>query len=188
MFFVVSTTNVETQTPAIRVQVLAVYDNLDAGKKAKELCDRIQQFLGSDYELNLHPWNTAFLRIDLFARAAMDTVEWPTLLIIAVDGNKSLPPFFKRWIDQCIRKPYPAVAVTIAQIYGVLRTKLELTSAHQELEQLASNAGAAFLSEVVELPDCNFDNGIAEVRETTSSIAKPYECRTLIEIESFKHH
>ena len=177
---------IETQTAPIRVQVLTVYDNVEAGKRAKELCDRIQQFLGSEYELNLHLWNAAFLRIGMFARAAMEAAEWPTLLIIAVDGNKSLPPFFKRWINQCIRKPHPAVGVAIAQIYGVLRTKLELTSPHKELKQIASNARVAFLSEVVELPDDNCDNGTAEVQEVACPKPELSECRTLIEIESFK--
>ncbi len=51
----------ETQESAIEVEVLILYDNVCAGKRAKELCDRLQRHLGSGYQLNLSLWNLAAL-------------------------------------------------------------------------------------------------------------------------------
>ena len=49
----------EMQKTPREVGMLVIYDNVEAGKMAKALCDRIEQFLGPEYELHLRLWNMA---------------------------------------------------------------------------------------------------------------------------------
>ena len=89
--------NSETQTSSS--DVLIVYDSVRSGKRAKELCDRIGQQLAPDYKLNLSIWRLSALELlPPLARAAAREAERATLLIVAVDGDKTLP----RTVKSCL--------------------------------------------------------------------------------------
>ena len=45
------------ETPAGTFEVLIVYDSVRAGKRAKEVCDRLGQRLAPGCELNLSVWS-----------------------------------------------------------------------------------------------------------------------------------
>jgi hypothetical protein len=151
--FTVDTMKTETKKMPIEVEVLVIYDNVEAGKKAKGLFDRLQRFLGSEYNLFLRLWNMAALQAPSLAQVALQTVEWPGVLVIAVDGNKPLPQFFKRWLGQCARRPHPAVGAIAVHIYGVPQAKHALSHPCMDLRQIAREAGMAFLSEGTQLAD-----------------------------------
>jgi hypothetical protein len=167
----------KTEMPGklIEVQVLVIYDHVEAGKKAEEFCSRVQGFLGGGYQLHLHLWNMAALQIAALAQACMETAEWPCILTVAVNGNRPLPEFFKRWLTQYARRSHPAIGIMAVQVYAIFPTKLELNSPHQDLKQIAKDAGMAFLSEAVELPDGALANGIDKIHETALMTTKLIE-------------
>ena len=145
--------------------VLVVYGNAEAGKKAKELCDRIQRFLGREYQLNLRLWNMAALRTSSVVEPVAETVKWPSVLIVAVNGSEPLPQFFKRWLSQNTRKPPFAIGAIVVQLYGMEQTKQESAHPYLDLKQIAREAGIAFFSEGAEMAGDVLNDPLNEVCE-----------------------
>jgi hypothetical protein len=154
----------EIQKPRMEIGVLILYDSVCSGKHAKELCDRLQKRLGSDYELNVNLWNLAALEIFTLSQAAAEAATQSGLLLIAVNGDKSLPPFVRSWVSRYARKSRTGGAVA-AQFHGIIRMGLQLAPAYDDLKQIAHEAGMDFFSEVIEPTDSDLDNCINEIHE-----------------------
>src|SRR2546425_7415692 len=89
--------SIETHTSIL--DMLLVYDSVRSGKRAKELCDRLGQELAPNSELNLSVWSLSALQLlPTIARAAASEAERATLLIVAVNGDKTLP----RPVNPCL--------------------------------------------------------------------------------------
>lgn len=155
----------ETVESAVEVGVLVVYDNVRAGKCAKELCDRLQKYLGSECELNIHVENLAALRIPDPAQTAAETSTRPGLLILAVNGNESLPSVARNWISQYAGKTHVAGCAIIALFHGIIRMGLVFAPAYDDLKRIAGKAGADFFSGVLELTDSDFADCMNEIHE-----------------------
>ena len=65
--------------------MVIIYDKVVVGKRAKELCDRLQSRLGPEYELNLSVWNMARLQNPALARLAAEAATHVDLLVVAID-------------------------------------------------------------------------------------------------------
>ncbi len=133
--------------------VLIVYDSVRSGKRAKELCDR----LGQHCELNLSVWSLSALRLPALARAAAHEAERAILLIVAVNGDETLPRHVKTCLHWCARAMHAADGALVAQLHGILKMNEELCPAYGCLKQIAHHAGVRFFSEVVELPEDELD-------------------------------
>ena len=143
-----SSMNIETHTSGS--DVLIVYDSVRSGKRAKELCDR----LGQHCELSLSVWSLSALQLlPTMARAAASAAEHAALLIVAVNGDKTLPRPVKSCLHTCARGIRAADGALVAQLHGILKMNEELCPAYGGLRQIAHHAGVRFFSEVVELPD-----------------------------------
>src|SRR5882672_10946904 len=129
--------------------VLIVYDSVRSGKRAKELCDR----LGQHRELSLSVWSLSALRLPALARAAAHEAERATLLIVAVNGDETLPRHVKTCLYWCARAIHAADGALVAQLHGILKMNEELCPAYACLKQIAHYSDVRFFSEVLELPD-----------------------------------
>src|SRR6267142_1220878 len=141
--------NSETHTSSL--DVLIVYDSIRSGKRAKELCDRLGQRLAPDCELNLSVWSLSALQLPTRAQAAASAAEHAALLIVAVNGDKTLPRPVKSCLHRCARAIHAADGALVAQLHGILKINEELSPAYGCLRQIAHHAGVQFFSEVVEL-------------------------------------
>jgi hypothetical protein len=166
---------IEHEQKANPVEIWIVYDNVPAGKGAKELCDRLQQQLGTDYELRVNPWNVAALEIPALARASILSANLPDLLIVAMDGQATLPPRVRSWISHCLRKTRATGSAIAVQFHDVLRMGKELAPAYDELKRIALEVQGDFFSEVAEPPDGELDRRLGEIhrcaRMTTAVLA-----------------
>ena len=83
-----------------RLDVLIIYENLPAGKKAKEVCDSLTQRLGQPWqmELELHNFGSLQLR-------EPTAVPFDRDLIIVSCGNTKLPKSVGNWIDSFAVQP-----------------------------------------------------------------------------------
>ena len=129
--------------------VLIVYDSVRSGKRAKELCDR----LGQHCELSLSVWSLSALRLPALARAAAHEAERAILLIVAVNGDKTLPRHVKTCLHRYARAMHAANGALVAQFHSILKMNEGLCPAHGCLKQIAHHADVRFFSEVVELPE-----------------------------------
>src|SRR6267378_1470104 len=133
--------------------VLIVYDSVRSGKRAKELCDR----LGQNCELSLSVWSLSALRLPALARAAAHEAERAILLIVAVNGDETLPRHVKTCLHRCARAIHVVDGALVAQLHGILKMNEELCPAYGCLRQIAHYNGIRFFSEVVELPEDELD-------------------------------
>ncbi|MGH7968745.1 MAG: hypothetical protein ACREIC_08470 [Limisphaerales bacterium] len=141
--------------------VLIVYDSVRSGKRAKELFDR----LGQHFELNLSVWSLSALRLPALAWAAAHEAERAILLIVAVNGDETLPRHVKTCLRRCARAIHAGDGALVAQFHSILKTNDGLCPAYGCLKQIAHHAGVRFFSERVELPedelDCSSDRSAA---------------------------
>ena len=154
---------IETHTSTS--EVLIVYDNIRAGKRAKELCDRLGQQLAPGWELNLSVWSLSALELPGVARVAAREAERATLLIVAVNGDKILPQAIKNCLHRYAHGIHTAGGALVAQLHGILKMNEELCQASGCLRQLAHHAGVGFFSEVVELPEDELDYSLEVIHE-----------------------
>src|SRR6266853_3687116 len=125
--------NSETQTNSS--DVLIVYDSVRSGKRAKELCDRLGQQLAPDRKLNFSVWSLCALQLPTLAQAAAREAEHATLLIVAVEGDKTLPRPVRNCLYWCARGIRAADGALVAQLHGILKINEELSPAYCYLRQ-----------------------------------------------------
>jgi len=150
---------------AIQVGAVIIYDKVLAGKRAKELCDRLQSRLGPLYALNLSVWNMAWLQNSALARLAAEAATHVDLLVVAIDGDKSLPPFVRSWFSRVAHHACVADGAIVAQFNSILRMEHEFAPAYAELKRIAHEAGMSFFSQVVEWTVYDLDDCINEIHK-----------------------
>jgi hypothetical protein len=155
--------NSETHTKSS--DVLIVYDSARAGKRAKELCDRLGKQLAPDSELNLSVWSVSALQLPTLARAAAREAERAILLIVVINGEQTLPQSIKNCLQWCARGIHAADGALVAQLHGILKMNEELCPAYDCLRQIAHHAGVRFFSEVVELAEDELDYSLESIHE-----------------------
>jgi len=156
--------SIETHTNSL--DVLIVYDSVRSGKRAKELCDRLGKQLAPDCELNLSVWSLSSLQLlPTTARAAASAAEHAGLLIVAVNGDKTLPQPVKSFLHRCARTIHAADGAFVAQLHGILKMNEEICPAYGCLREIAHHSGVRFFSEVVELPEAGLDSSLDAIHE-----------------------
>jgi hypothetical protein len=142
---------------ATSLNALIVYDEVRAGKRAKELCDRLRKQLAPESGLNLRVWSLSALQLPTFAQTAARQAEGASVLIVAVHGNSALSRSVQSCLHTCAHGIHSADGALVAQLHGVLEKKEELCRAYACLRQIAHHVGVRFFSEVVELPEAERD-------------------------------
>src|SRR5882672_10129603 len=156
--------NSETHTSTS--DVLIVYDSVRSGKRVKELCDRLEQQLAPNCKLSLSVWSLSALELlPSLARAAASEAEQAALLIVAVNGDRTLPQPVKSCLHRCARAIHAAAGALVAQLHGILKMNEELCPAYACLRQIAHHAGVRFFSEVVKLPEGELDYPLETIHE-----------------------
>jgi len=155
--------NLDTQTSSL--DVLIVYDSVRSGKRAKELCDRLGQQIAPDRKLNFSVWSLSALQLPTLAQAAASEAEHAALLIVAVNGDKTLPRPVKSCLHWCARGIHRSDGALVAQLHGILKMYEDLCPAYGCLRQIARHTGVRFFSEVVELPEVELDYSFKAILE-----------------------
>jgi hypothetical protein len=156
--------SIHTHTSSL--DALIVYDRVRSGKRAKELCDRLGQQLAPHRELNLSVWSLSALELlPPLAQGAVREAEHAALLIVAVDGDKTLPQSVRNCLHWCVRGIRAADGALVAQLHGILKMNEKLSPAYGYLRQIAYHVGVRFLSEVIELPDDELDSSLEGIHE-----------------------
>src|SRR5882672_7657790 len=156
--------SIETHTHS--VDVLIVYDSVRSGKRAKELCDRLGKQLAPDCKPNLSVWSLSALQLlPTMAQAVARAAEHAALLIVAVNGDKTLPRLVKSFLHRCARAIHAADGALVAQLHGILKMNEELCPAYGCLREIAHHAGVRFFSEVIELPNNELDSSLEAIHE-----------------------
>jgi hypothetical protein len=92
--------NASTPRLDSRLKVLIIYEDVPAGKKAKEICDLLTQLLGEPWQMDLDLLNFATLR-----RVESVAASFDQDLVIVSCGNGKLPKSVRNWIDTFAAHP-----------------------------------------------------------------------------------
>ena len=130
--------------------LVILYDTLHAGKRAKEMCDRVAAQLESDCLLRFHCWNFTLLSDPVSARVVATQVMSAPCLIVACNGNDELAQPVKAFLKRSARVLRTAGSALVAQLHGIPGGKKEQLPAHRCLNEIAATAGIPFFSERIE--------------------------------------
>ena len=95
----------------------------------------------------------------------MDEATQTDLLIVAVNGDTTLPPSIKSWNSRSARRMRSRAGALGAQFHGVLRMDQELSPACECLKHIAEDSGVDFFSEVVEPVGDKLDGSLESIHK-----------------------
>jgi hypothetical protein len=136
---------------------------------------RLLQHLAAEFELNINLWSLSALQNPALARLAATDAAHAALMIIAINGDKVLPPSVKSWISRCARRIQSAGGVLAAQLHGISRMNHELAPAYGCLKHIATDAGVGFFSEVIDPADNEDACRIEEIHRRANTITPVLE-------------
>jgi hypothetical protein len=160
-------TNIEAkETRPQPLEVMVVYDDIGAAKRAKELCDRVSQRLGPGFKLNLSVWRLSMLRFPEISRVATEAAQRVVAIIFTAKGHTDLLPQAKAWIEKVTRqKRRSADCVLVALLHHIPRFAIELAPAWISLHCFARNGGMEFLSGTIEPREDEGDYSIEAIQQ-----------------------
>ena len=82
-----------------RFNVVILYEDGPAGRRAKRLCDKLIHELKDECDFNLKLWNFQVLGIPEFGESAMEAAAQADLVILSLHGKAGLPAEIKQWIE-----------------------------------------------------------------------------------------
>jgi hypothetical protein len=129
-----------------RLNAFIIYEDVAAGKKAKETCDALAASLGSSWALDLEMFSFDSLRIlrtREVAGAAISTAD-----IIIFSGNRAeLPMEVLKWIESFLGTPDRPIALVALFAHGSGHGE-EPSKSEEYLAGLAQKRGIQYFSQV----------------------------------------
>ena len=135
------------------LNVVIAFDDLRAGRKAKELCDRLALRLSPDCALHIGLWSLSVLQIPQVLQAAAKQAARAALVVIAVDGQTDLTLSAKTWVTMFSTGRTSADGALAVLFHGASRLRENLAPSCAFLRRAARTAGRTFFSQVIETDD-----------------------------------
>jgi hypothetical protein len=131
------------------LDLVILYDVLQAGQRAKELCDRLAGQAGDTYAMRFHCWNFAMLDDPVVVEIVTLQILSAPCLIVAFNGNDNLARPAEVFLRQAARTMRAAGTALVAQLHGIPNGTEQQLPAFRCLQRIAANAGIPFFFEVI---------------------------------------
>jgi hypothetical protein len=138
------------------VNAFIAYEDLEAGKRAKEMCDFVAQNLGHEWTLDSELWSFRALGVPQLRDIAADNAVKGDIIIVSCHGGH-LPAEVTEWIESWPAQP--ARAVAMVALFGSADGPLNPSSEARATLALAAErhgmkffAGPAQFSQADECP------------------------------------
>jgi hypothetical protein len=138
---------------ATALNVVIAFDDVRAGKKAKELCDRLARRLNPNCELHISLWSLSVLHLPQILQAAARQAARAALVVIAANGQTDLTLAAKTWVTMFSTGRTSADGALAVLFHGASRACVELAPSCAFLKRAARTAGRAFFSQVIDSGD-----------------------------------
>jgi hypothetical protein len=139
----------ESQQPPCleeRVSLAVIYDNLLAQRQAMEVCSRLVQQLGEEFEFDTDCWSFEQVSQAGIAEEAASHAADADILIVAVAEAEQLPNSLKLWIEMWLARKTDWDTALVA-LTGVTPEPGTAPSAAQEyLKRIASEVGLSYFA------------------------------------------
>ncbi len=130
-------------------QVLIVYEDFAAGRRANETCSFLMTQLGDEFELRSGMWKFEILRNPKLAEIATREALEADAIIVAARGVSPLPAEVTSWIDRWLPLRDKRAGALIALMGGSMNPKHSLPAAYAYLQKVAARANMDFLPHVL---------------------------------------
>jgi hypothetical protein len=134
-------------------QVLVVYEDFAAGRRANDTCSFLLAQLGGEFELRSELWKFEVLRDPEHADMAAAEALEADAIIVATHGTKPLPAEVTSWIDRWLPLREGRTGALIALLGGGPNPQQVLPPAYGYLEKVAKAANMDFLPHVLAFTD-----------------------------------
>jgi hypothetical protein len=142
--------------------ILVLYEDVGMGKRAKVLCDSLENGLGERYKLEVSYWSFEVLRFTDLLRAVAETARRATLIVVAADGKRPLPSWVKTLVAMFLYGEPNGECAVVALLSMPSEHGQDFSPAYAYLKRTASAAQLALFSHVIEL-----DEGATSERDAT---------------------
>jgi len=129
-------------------QVLVVYEDFAAGRRANETCSFLMSQLGDEFEFTSRMWKFEMLRNPKLTQIAAGEALEADVIIVAACGSSPLPDEVTSWIDHWLPLRREGAGALIALIEGTVNPR-QGPSAYDYLQKVATAAKMDFLPHVV---------------------------------------
>jgi hypothetical protein len=133
------------------LEIMIVYDDVDAGKRAKELCDRIVRSLGPEMKLSLGAWKASMFGFPEINRVDTNAATQAVAMIFALAGCKELCPELKAWIEGFTGNDrLDRDCALVVLLHDIQRAGMDSAPACVSLSRYAQSTGMEFFADVIE--------------------------------------
>jgi len=137
------------------LDAIIVYDNLEAGKSAKQLCDRLAEIIGPGWRFNIGVWSFSVLQIPEVMQLAARQAACLPLIIVAADGRHDFPSAVKTWMGMVVAQKESGPSALVAQLHGIAQECKEEAPPYTHLKKIAQHAGMDFFPSIVRSIECD---------------------------------
>jgi hypothetical protein len=135
------------------LNVVIAFDDLRAGRKAKELCDRLALRPSPDCALHIGLWSLSVLQIPQVLQAAATQAARAALVVVTVSGQTDLTVSAKTCVTMFSTGKTSAHGALTVLFHGASRPRENLAPSCAFLRRAARTAGRTFFSQVIETDD-----------------------------------
>lgn len=96
--------------PVSTLNAFIVYEDVHAGKRAKEMCDLLAENLGRHWRVDSELWNFRALQVPRLREIAAENAGIADMAIVSCFGA-DLPEAVTEWLDSWTMRPNRAVAL-----------------------------------------------------------------------------
>jgi hypothetical protein len=149
-----------------RMQGVLVYEDLETGTRAKDVCDHLLYQIEVDTEIDLALWRFDMLRDPDVNKRAVSQAAAADIIVLSVHDGSDLPPEVKLWLRRWLEnKPGDGHSVLIVSLDQSSQEQSGETRILASLRTMVESAGVDLIPHYGELK-----NNIARSAEAKNSL------------------
>jgi len=128
------------------LNVLTLFEDLDTGRRAKQIYDYLEKHLASDFKLNHQVWNLNVLAAPMLRELAAKDASESDILVISLHGQRELSAEAKSWLELWVGQRSAPIGL-VALFDPEQRNSETALETRRYLESVATTGRMDFFSE-----------------------------------------
>jgi hypothetical protein len=133
-----------------RVQVTGLYEDIEAGIRAKALMECVQSGLELPVRFKLDFWRFDWLREQSLRDIALSSAKDSALIIVSATRTRPLPPQMEKWVAAWSRDKQEHPSALVVLLPGGQNGQCRCSGLHDRLRRAAEKKHADFFYEFYE--------------------------------------
>ena len=94
--------------------IALIYDDLEVGKRGKEICDRLLRVDPSESHNRIRVWSRPLINTHAGYRVAVDLAKEVSVVVLALRSSTPLSEGFKSWLTECLTQDTHSISLVVA--------------------------------------------------------------------------